>query len=92
MSQIFTFSRGLVCTAYGVSGLVILANLMIHEIKFEKREIDKLIDVIFFLSFSVELGKQLANVIVKDLSSAESISSHDVSTNGLINYIKAHRK
>lgn len=42
--------------------------------------------------WGVELGKQLANVIVKELSSDDIISSHDVSTNGLINYIKTYRK
>lgn len=40
------------------------------------------------LIFSVELGKQLANVILKELQSSGTISNHDNSTNGLINYIK----
>lgn len=39
--------------------------------------------------FSVELGKQLANVILKELQSSESATTHDNSTNSLINYIKA---
>lgn len=42
--------------------------------------------------WGVELGKQLANVIVKELESNDAISSHDSSTNGLINYFKIHRK
>jgi len=40
----------------------------------------------------VELGKQLANVIVKELVSNDPVTSHDASTNGLINHIKTHRK
>lgn len=39
--------------------------------------------------WGVELGKQLANVILKDLQSSEKSTAHDNSTNGLINYIKA---
>lgn len=41
---------------------------------------------------SVELGKQLAKVIQPELHSDQPITSHDSSTNGLINFIKAHRK
>jgi hypothetical protein len=39
---------------------------------------------------SVELGKQLAKAIEPELEGSATISSHDVSTNALINYIKAH--
>jgi glucose-6-phosphate isomerase len=39
-----------------------------------------------FDQWGVELGKQLAKVIAPELESDESISSHDSSTNGLINY------
>jgi glucose-6-phosphate isomerase len=39
----------------------------------------------------VELGKQLANKILPELESDEAISSHDVSTNGLINSYKKMR-
>jgi glucose-6-phosphate isomerase len=39
----------------------------------------------------VELGKQLAKVIQPELGGSEAISSHDASTNGLINFIKANR-
>lgn len=51
--------------------------------------------IIFFLVFHehrVELGKQLAKVIQPELSGTDVVSSHDSSTNGLINYIKKHNK
>lgn len=41
--------------------------------------------------FGVELGKQLAKVILPELSSSSPVSSHDCSTNGLINYFRDHR-
>ena len=40
----------------------------------------------------VELGKQLAKVIQPELGGPNPVSSHDSSTNGLINFIKVHRK
>ena len=39
---------------------------------------------------SVELGKQLAKVIQPELAAPGSVSSHDCSTNGLMNFIKSH--
>jgi glucose-6-phosphate isomerase len=36
----------------------------------------------------VELGKQLAKPILKELTSKGEVSGHDSSTNGLINEIK----
>jgi glucose-6-phosphate isomerase len=39
----------------------------------------------------VELGKQLAKAILPELAAAGRISSHDSSTNGLINYYKENR-
>jgi glucose-6-phosphate isomerase len=36
----------------------------------------------------VELGKQLAGRILSELTQPEAVSSHDSSTNGLINYWK----
>lgn len=36
----------------------------------------------------VELGKQLANRILRELVGDEQINSHDSSTNGLINQFK----
>ncbi|XP_065845733.1 glucose-6-phosphate isomerase-like [Oscarella lobularis] len=48
-------------------------------------------DINSFDQWGVELGKQLAKVIQPELISADPVSSHDASTNGLINYLKAHR-
>jgi len=42
-----------------------------------------------FDQWGVELGKQLAKVIQPELSCCEQISSHDCSTNNLINYFKS---
>jgi len=44
-----------------------------------------------FDQMGVELGKQLAKVIEPELKGDGSISSHDSSTNGLINYFKRVR-
>jgi glucose-6-phosphate isomerase len=45
-------------------------------------------DVNSFDQWGVELGKQLAKVILPELKSAAPVSNHDASTNGLINTIK----
>ena len=44
-----------------------------------------------FDQWGVELGKELAKAILPELESDEEISSHDASTNGLINHYKANR-
>ncbi len=44
-----------------------------------------------FDQWGVELGKQLAKVILPELESGDQVSSHDASTNGLINFYKACR-
>jgi glucose-6-phosphate isomerase len=44
-----------------------------------------------FDQWGVELGKQLATAILPELDGLEEVSSHDSSTNGLINYYKKHR-
>ncbi len=44
-----------------------------------------------FDQWGVELGKQLAQAIQPELNSAGEVSSHDSSTNGLINHYKRHR-
>jgi glucose-6-phosphate isomerase len=44
-----------------------------------------------FDQMGVELGKQLAKVIQPELEGDTSVSSHDSSTNGLINYFKRVR-
>jgi len=48
-------------------------------------------DVNAFDQWGVELGKQLANRILPELATSAPISSHDASTNGLINHFKTHR-
>jgi len=41
--------------------------------------------------WGVELGKQLAKVILPELKGSTPVTSHDASTNGLINYYKTNR-
>ncbi len=48
-------------------------------------------NVYSFDQWGVELGKQLANNILPELITEDSISSHDISTNGLINAYKSMR-
>lgn len=48
-------------------------------------------NVFSFDQWGVELGKQLANVILPELLNASTVSNHDGSTNGLINNYKAWR-
>jgi glucose-6-phosphate isomerase len=45
-------------------------------------------NIFSFDQWGVELGKVLAKKILPELTSPEEISSHDSSTNGLINYFK----
>lgn len=49
-------------------------------------------NIFSFDQWGVELGKQLANKILPELTNDEKISSHDSSTNGLINIYKLFRK
>ena len=44
-----------------------------------------------FDQWGVELGKQLAKVILPQLAGTEPTTSHDSSTNGLIDHLKALR-
>jgi glucose-6-phosphate isomerase len=44
-----------------------------------------------FDQWGVELGKALAKVILPELLSEGEVTSHDSSTNGLINYYKTHK-
>jgi glucose-6-phosphate isomerase len=48
-------------------------------------------DINSFDQMGVELGKRLAQVILPELKGEETITSHDASTNGLINYFKSTR-
>jgi glucose-6-phosphate isomerase len=45
-------------------------------------------NIFSFDQWGVELGKVLANKILPELASHDDISTHDSSTNGLINYFK----
>jgi glucose-6-phosphate isomerase len=44
-----------------------------------------------FDQWGVELGKQLAGKILIGLEQDTTVTSHDASTNGLINYFKANQ-
>ena len=48
-------------------------------------------NIFSFDQWGVELGKQLANRILPELADKEKVTSHDSSTNGLINQFKAWR-
>jgi glucose-6-phosphate isomerase len=48
-------------------------------------------NIFSFDQWGVELGKQLANKILPELKTEETVSSHDSSTNGLINWYKSMR-
>ncbi|QPE44207.1 glucose-6-phosphate isomerase [Escherichia coli O9:H10] len=50
-----------------------------------------ILNIFTFDQWGVELGKQLANRILTELKDDKEISSHDSSTNGLINRYKAWR-
>jgi glucose-6-phosphate isomerase len=49
-------------------------------------------DIYTFDQWGVELGKQLAGKILPELQNADEVSSHDSSTNGLINAFKKIRQ
>lgn len=48
-------------------------------------------NIFSFDQFGVELGKVLANKILPELENENNITSHDSSTNGLINYYKENK-
>jgi len=48
-------------------------------------------DINSYDQWGVELGKQLAKAIEPEMGGPEPVTSHDSSTNGLINFIKARR-
>jgi glucose-6-phosphate isomerase len=49
-------------------------------------------DINSYDQWGVELGKQLAKVIQPELTNDKVITSHDSSTNGLLQFFKDHRK
>ncbi len=48
-------------------------------------------DINSFDQWGVELGKQLAKAILPELTGTDAVTTHDSSTNGLINFYKQHR-
>ncbi|MGF1698662.1 glucose-6-phosphate isomerase [Vibrio lamellibrachiae] len=50
-----------------------------------------ILNIFSFDQWGVELGKQLANQILPELADGSEVSSHDSSTNGLINAFKAFK-
>jgi glucose-6-phosphate isomerase len=48
-------------------------------------------DINAFDQWGVELGKQLADRVLRDLEGDQPATAHDASTNGLINHFKANR-
>ena len=48
-------------------------------------------NILSFDQWGVELGKQLAKVILPELEGAATVASHDASTNGLIHHYKSRR-
>ena len=48
-------------------------------------------NIFSFDQWGVELGKQLAKKIEPELVKSGAVTSHDASTNGLINYYKERR-
>ena len=65
--------------------------LVLQSVTFRRTRMGKILWLLLFM-FRVELGKQLAKVIQPELTSTKCASTHDSSTNNLINYIKAHKK
>ncbi|KAG0173903.1 hypothetical protein DFQ28_004834 [Apophysomyces sp. BC1034] len=49
-------------------------------------------DINSFDQWGVELGKQLAKAILPELDGSDNVTSHDASTNGLINHYKKNKK
>jgi glucose-6-phosphate isomerase len=49
-------------------------------------------NIFSFDQWGVELGKQLAGIILPELSDDNSVNTHDTSTNGLISAFKELRR
>ena len=65
-----------------------VSNNVIRRLPRYLRKLDELTENGVSRISSFELGKQLAMKIIPELESADVISSHDSSTNGLINAYK----
>ena len=48
-------------------------------------------NIFSFDQFGVELGKVLAGKVLSELKNSDPVTSHDSSTNGLIQYYKKHK-
>ena len=48
-----------------------------------------IMNIFSFDQWGVELGKQLAGKILPELQDSNTVSAHDSSTNGLINFYKS---
>ena len=72
-----------------ITPFVLGALIAIYEHKIFTQGV--IFNIFSFDQWGVELGKQLANRILPELADKENVSSHDSSTNGLINQFKAWR-
>jgi len=72
-----------------VSPFTLGALLAMYEMKIFTQGV--IWDINSFDQWGVELGKQLAKAIEPELKDSTSVSSHDSSTNALINHIKSRR-
>ncbi|KAJ9593198.1 hypothetical protein L9F63_015243 [Diploptera punctata] len=69
-----------------VSPFVLGALIVLYEHKIFTQGV--IWDINSYDQWGVELGKQLAKAIEPELTTKDPVSSHDPSTNGLINFIK----
>ena len=72
-----------------ITPFVLGALIVMYEHKIFTQGV--IFNIFSFDQWGVELGKQLANRILPELADKENVSSHDSSTNGLINQFKAWR-
>nr|CAG4636014.1 EOG090X02RQ [Eubosmina coregoni] len=72
-----------------VSPFILGALIAMYEMKIFVQGV--VWDINSFDQWGVELGKQLAKVIEPELESVQAITSHDSSTNGLMNFIKTNQ-
>ena len=72
-----------------ITPFVLGALIVMYEHKIFTQGV--IFNIFSFDQWGVELGKQLANRILPELADKEKVTSHDSSTNGLINQFKAWR-
>jgi len=89
--KIFEGNRPTNSILYNVLTPKVLGNLIaMYEHKIYVQGV--IWNIFSFDQWGVELGKQLANVILPELENEDNVTSHDSSTNGLINAYKYWRK